>query len=616
MELTFANFFKSKRPFASYSFVICFILSLFYLTSNRLNKQRWKEVIVSDGIGYYSYLPALFIYNDLNYSYFYSDSLDYIAIRFGAGSFCYPVNNKAVNKYYIGEALAIAPFFIVADVITQLTNGERDGYSFNYQASVAIAGLFYFLFGIWMLILFLRNQKIKEINTAIIVLLFFLGTNLSYYAIEQPYMSHIFSFSLMCWWLRISDLQVKNPKNSRWLLLAFVAGFITIIRPINAILLVSIFLVYPDFRLFKQQFSHLIKKPLVFLTSVFIFFSFILIQSLLYFKACGSFWVDSYGNEGFNFSSPEIWNVLFSFRKGLFVYTPILLLSIIGFFYFGKNYGKSRLVILLSILTLFTYVISSWWYWAYGGSFGMRPFVEVYPLFIWIFAISLNSISSILLKLLFSFISFFCIYLNLVQFYQSIAGILPYENMDSVKYKRLFLKTELQFAYMFPSLPEPPKSDLIKGKEIGLNFNGFEENYGQITSFIDTLTKSKGKKSICVNEKRGEIAHLFEFPLDKLISKNDTLGWVIVNADILIEDIDQNSSFVLSLEHNMEVYYYQSQFLIHQIQVENQWQKGFFYFQIPEMKHINDRIRLSVVNKNEPKVYVDELSLKFFSPSN
>lgn len=616
MERPFANFFKSKRPFAFYSLVICFILSLFYLSGNRLNKQRWKEVIVSDGIGYYSYLPALFIYNDLNYSYFYSDSLDYIAIRFGAGSFCYPINNKAVNKYYSGEALAIAPFFIVSDVITQLTHGERDGYSFYYQASVAIAGLFYFLFGIWMLILFLRNQKIKEINTAIIVLLFFLGTNLSYYAIEQPYMSHIFSFSLMCWWLRISDLQVKNPKNIRWMLLAFVAGFITIIRPVNAILLLSIFLVYPDFSLFKEQFSHLIKKPLVLLTSVFIFFSFILIQSLLYFKACGSFWVDSYGNEGFNFSSPEIWNVLFSFRKGLFVYTPILLLSIIGFFYFGKNYGKSRLVILLTILTLFTYVISSWWYWAYGGSFGMRPFVEVYPLFIWIFAISLNSISSILLKLLFSFISFFCIYLNLVQFYQSIAGILPYENMDSVKYKRLFLKTELQFAYMFPSLPEPPKSDLIKGKEIGLNFNGFEENYGQITSFIDTLTKSKGKKSICVNEKRGEIAHLFEFPLDKLISKNDTLGWVIVNADILMEDIDQNSSFVLSLEHNMEVYYYQSQFLIHQIQVENQWQKGFFYFQIPEMKHINDKIRLSVVNKNERKVYIDELSLKFFSPNN
>ena len=114
MVATFANILKGKRPFAFYSLVLCLGLSLIYLTTNRLDKNRWKEVIVSDGIGYYSYLPALFIYNDLNYSYFYSDSLDYVAIRFGPGSFCYPVDNKAVNKYYCGEAIVMAPFFFLA----------------------------------------------------------------------------------------------------------------------------------------------------------------------------------------------------------------------------------------------------------------------------------------------------------------------------------------------------------------------------------------------------------------------------------------------------------------------------------------------------------------------
>ena len=243
MVTNFANLLKGKRPYAFYSLVLCLVLSLFYLATNRLNKNRWKEVIVSDGIGYYSYLPAFFIYKDLNYNYFYSDNLDYVAFRFGAGSFCYPVNNKAVNKYYCGEALAIAPFFVLADIITNLVGNERDGYSFFYQASVAIAGLFYFLFGLWMLILFLRNQRIKEINIALVILLFFLGTNLFYYALEQPYMSHVFSFSFVCWWLRVSDLQAKNPKSSRWFLLALIAGIITIIRPVNAILLLSIFVI-------------------------------------------------------------------------------------------------------------------------------------------------------------------------------------------------------------------------------------------------------------------------------------------------------------------------------------------------------------------------------------
>jgi hypothetical protein len=610
-----ANILKGKRPFAFYSLVICLVLSLIYLTTNRLNKDRWKEVIVSDGIGYYSYLPAFFIYNDLNYNYFYTDTLDYVAIRFGVGSFCYPVNNKAVNKYYCGEALAIAPFFVLADIITNLAGNERDGYSFFYQASVAIAGLFYFLFGIWMLILFLRNQGIKEINIALVVLLFFLGTNLFYYALEQPYMSHVFSFSFLCWWLRNSDLQAKNPKLSRWFLLAFIAGMVIIIRPVNAILLLSIFVVYPQLKDFKSQFLELLKKPLVLIFSIFIFFSIIGIQSLLYYKACGKFWVDSYGNEGFNFASPEIWNVLFSFRKGLFIYTPILLLTFIGLFYFAKNYGKTRLFILFSILVLFIYVISSWWYWAYGGSFGMRPFVEVYPLFIWVFAFFIEGITNIFFKILFSSISFFCIFLNQIQVYQSVASILPYENMNFEKYKRLFLHTEFQFIYMFPSLPEPPKSDLIKGKKIGGNLNGFEENYGSIVPFIDSKVKFSGKKSACVNKRLGEIAHVFEFPLNKLIENTDTLGWVVLSADLLLENVDQDSKFVLSLTHEDEVYYYESQFLIHQIHKANQWKNASFYFKIPEMKSVNDKIMLSLNNNNSSSVWVDNLELTFYSPN-
>ena len=615
MNSSFASFFKSKRPFAFYSLLICFSLSIYYLKTNRLNEQRWKEVIVSDGIGYYSYLPALFIYDDLNYSYFYSDSLDYVAIRFGPGSFCYPVDNKAVNKYYCGEAIVMAPFFFLAEILTYFSGNARDGYSFYYQASVAVAGLFYFLFGLWMLILFLRNQRVKEINIALVALLFFLGTNLIYYVLEQPYMSHGFSFSFVCWWLRISDLQAKYPKKYRWFLLAFIAGIIILIRPVNAILLLSIFAVYPQLKDFKVHVFKLFKQPLVLLVSILIFFSIIGIQSLLYYKACGKFWVDSYGNEGFNFASPEIWNVLFSFRKGLFIYTPILLLTFIGFYYFSKNYGITRLIILCSILVLFTYVISSWWYWAYGGSFGMRPFVEAYPLFIWIFSISLNNIKSNISKGILTIVSVFCIYLNQVQLYQSIIGILPYENLNFEKYKRLFLRTQVQFAYMFSSLPEPPKSDLIRGKEIGVNLNGFEENYGQIISFVDSKVKFKGENSICVNKNLGEIAHLFEFPLNKLIGNSDTLGWVVVNAEVFMENVNQDSKFILSLTHNNEVYFYESQFLIHQIHIKNQWKNVSFYFKISEMKSIDDKIMLSLNNSNSSSVWVDELNLTFYAPN-
>ena len=34
------------------------------------NKQDWKEIIRVDGKGYYAYLPAVFIYHDLNLGFF------------------------------------------------------------------------------------------------------------------------------------------------------------------------------------------------------------------------------------------------------------------------------------------------------------------------------------------------------------------------------------------------------------------------------------------------------------------------------------------------------------------------------------------------------------------
>jgi hypothetical protein len=123
-----------------------------------------------------------------------------------------------------------------------------------------------------------------------------------------------------------------------------------------------------------------------------------------------------------------------------------------------------------------------------------------------------------------------------------------------------------------------------------------------------------GKKSACVNKRLGEIAHVFEFPLNKLIENTDTLGWVVLSADLLLENVDRDSKFILSLTHDNEVYFYETQFLIHQIHNENLWKNVRFYFKIPEMKSLDDKIMLSLSNNNSSSVWVDNLELTFYSP--
>jgi hypothetical protein len=51
---------------------IVVIMLIMTIVSSNLNwgKNYWKEIIKSDGKGYYAYLPAIFIYHDLNFGFF------------------------------------------------------------------------------------------------------------------------------------------------------------------------------------------------------------------------------------------------------------------------------------------------------------------------------------------------------------------------------------------------------------------------------------------------------------------------------------------------------------------------------------------------------------------
>src|SRR5207249_3332740 len=76
------------------------------------SKDNWKNIIEADGKGYYAYLPAIFIYHDLNFSFF--DRVEKLhpnpAIYY---DYRINYNGKTADKYFAGSALAMSPFFIV-----------------------------------------------------------------------------------------------------------------------------------------------------------------------------------------------------------------------------------------------------------------------------------------------------------------------------------------------------------------------------------------------------------------------------------------------------------------------------------------------------------------------
>jgi hypothetical protein len=72
------------------------------------------------------------------------------------------------------------------------------------------------------------------------------------------------------------------------------------------------------------------------------------------------------------------WRVLFGPEKGWFLYTPIALVMVAGFF-FMKKYPFRKAVLTFCLLNI--WIIISWSDWKYGASYSTRALTQSYPVF-------------------------------------------------------------------------------------------------------------------------------------------------------------------------------------------------------------------------------------------
>jgi hypothetical protein len=274
-----------------------------------------------------------------------------------------------VNAHPIGVAIMQVPFFAIAHALTRWTNLSPDGFTLYYQHAAGIAGLFWTVAGLWILGSVLRRHFSSAVAAATLATIL-LGTNLFHYATFDSSYSHAYSFFLFAAFLDVLERWNRDRRVSTAVLAGLVAGLIVLVRHTNALLLVCF---APAFR------SDL--RRLVIAAGTFLLV--IVPQLATYYEATGRPIVSSYGELGFNFGSPEIFGVLFSTQKGLFFWSPVLLLACAGFVILSRSTHSAHKFLLPSVvfLALDTYVIASWWDWQFGGSFGHRGFVDVLPIF-------------------------------------------------------------------------------------------------------------------------------------------------------------------------------------------------------------------------------------------
>lgn len=417
---------------------IILLVSLWTASNLKWGPDSRKYTIVSDGKGYYSYLPAVFIYHDLSFSWFDTIEAKYYdehtKYDFRAGE-----TGKPIDKYFCGVAVMQVPFFLAGHGITLMTDEPADGFSKWYIIFTCLGALFWLSVGLIYLRKFLTLHGANENQSAFLLFVIYFGTNLFYYTIIEPTMSHLYSFSLVSMFLYFGKKWIDSNDKTSALKAALLFGMIALVRPVN--ILIAIWLVFEAGGiqlLWKRKLEMLKSVKHVTLATLFLIAPFF-VQMIIWKIQTGNWFVNSYGEEAFHFRQPHMIDFLFSYKKGMFVYLPITLVTLFGIIPLWKKESRKAVIAILFFLTII-YVLSSWWMWYYGGSFGTRVIVEFLPVFALLLYYLLNGIKRRAVKItvisLIVVLTLFCQF----QTWQYRYFIIHWSEMNSEKYWEVFGK--------------------------------------------------------------------------------------------------------------------------------------------------------------------------------
>ena len=398
--------------------------------------------IRSDGFSYYVYLPSWFLFGD--------PSLAAVARDCCGGEFPeftaiirWPETRRWVNAHPIGVAIMQSPLFAIAHLLTRWSNLSPDGFSLYYQHAAGIAGAGWIAAGLVMLRRVLLRSFSDRI-TAVTLLALLFGTNLYHYATFDSSYSHPYSFFLFAAFLLLTASWHDVPRTRTSILLGIVSGLIVLVRHTN-ILFTVLFVLYGvgAGQSLSSRFTTLLRHRKQVVTIGAVAALVIAPQLLIYYQATGHVLVSSYGELGFNWTSPQVAEVLFGVRKGLFFWAPVLLIAVAGMVLLARSSRPAAAFILPGafFLAVDTYLIASWWDWQFGGSYGHRGFVDALPLFALGLAAAFERASqNVQWRAALGVVVTALVALSVFQMLQYWYGIVPYSDTSWRQYRELFLQ--------------------------------------------------------------------------------------------------------------------------------------------------------------------------------
>ncbi|NQU34567.1 MAG: hypothetical protein HQ521_15160 [Bacteroidetes bacterium] len=595
-----------------YSILYSALIFVFVIV-NVIGTDSMRRVFIDgDGSGHYAYLPSLVINHSVDFGQVFEFEKqqrppDYM------GHYFHKHGDIFIDKYTSGTALLQLPFFLLAYLLSVIFGFSPDGYNVIFQYSIAIATLFWVGLGITYFVKLLSLYGIDKRFSWLMAGVTLFGTNLFLYTFIQPSFTHAYSFSIITIFLYFARKIFIDYEKRSVLIASFIFGIIVLIRPANILIVAAL----PFIAGTQQKFFNSIRQKLSnydFIIAVLIFILAISPQLVINYLQTGSLIIYGYKDEGFYFSDPQFFNFLFSYKKGWFIYTPLFLFLIPAILFLWHR-TKYEFLTFLGFLAFLIYILSSWWNWYYGDSFGMRPMVDYYGLFMLIIALLISKIrfnwlisATTILILLFTI-------LNIIQSYQYAVGIIHPDSMTKKSYWHVFLKLDKDYKNIIASGDETYYGSLSEipffstHDHIESFGNGWNEalNTNSELWFSDSLSVLQSEEFIYSPSFR-------YFIQDSLVGLKNI--YVRFNTRYLeeTENAAIGAVFVVDITDVGGENNFYKVFRIKPLPDEklNTWQKGSIGFKLPEITGNMDQIKFYVWNVEKQAYLLDDLSLEFY----
>ncbi|MEZ4720414.1 MAG: glycosyltransferase family 39 protein [Flavobacteriales bacterium] len=506
---------------ANYSLITLAISVLFIVVYRLLNVHTHE--ISWDAFGYYLYLPSIFIHGDFllndiswihqaNETYHLTDTLYQLSAS---------PSGEPMYFFLMGMSLFYLPFFFIAHLVALSFGFESDGFSAPYQYSLAIGCISYTIIGL----VYLRKLLIKYFGdkaAGLTILLMVFGTNVIHHLTIKNLetVNVLFMLAVVSVYCIDRFYQYGKP---RYLIISVIAAALMIlVKPSEGVIIVLL-LCWNACTIsgLRGQLSQLLSHWKTLCIAGFGVILMAAPQLWYWYSKTGHLLYDSYVNPGvgLDFFSPHIWDVLFSYRKGWFVYTPLIAFVLAGLIWLTTKKPSLGLPIVVFV-ALELWVVSSWTEWWYGAAFSCRPMIVTYPFIAFGLAYFLERLfnfKSWARLALGTFIGLAAL-LSLFKYWQQEVGILDPYRMTGEYYWSTFLDTEWNAS----------KQRLLLVRR---TFDGnaklqFPEYYGAV--------ELSNAQSVAVEN---EFFSLLRTPYEELSDKDHVWIEVVVSGDsVLVRD--------------------------------------------------------------------------------